>query len=593
MQVADAAAAGAPAQTPLSPSAANSGIRLILAIIAAVVLGVACVSLSNGAPGSNAKLNAAQIQATTDTTAAASADRAAASAVAAARRSQGKGKAEAQRTMATAQARASQADAQRHNSNVALQDAQRANASAGSSTYFAWYGFVALAFLWLVSAVLAGDVNPLALAMGLDNRLSTSKLQALLWTACVGFVYSMIYADRVITYGHVDAITNIPNNVLFALGLSVTSVVGAKAITSSQVAANPAKKDASDAPSYDPAALVREDGEATASLTKVQILFWTVVGIVVYVTSAFHLLEKVAPCTTNCTFPDIDTTLMLFMGLGHATYLGGKLVGGGGTGPSSGGGSSTPEVSQTVSTPSRAFRATVPTIAPPPAKPTSKTLSWGVDTSVNVTQPLIDAATAHIQKPAFWGRYLTGYPIVAPELALLSRQQIRLLPIYQRTTAHPGLLSGGTSGQQGAKDAAEAIALARDTHNIPTHKGIAIYADIEPEYDVSRYWLGAWIQDLTAAGYVAGIYCGSNQPGIIAGMAGLGHVDPSNVMIWSCMPHDTTKTHKADVPVAFGTPGFSVGGVEFPVEMWQYCLDFGDYDFNVCTPRAFAAMWQP
>jgi len=203
-------------------------------------------------------------------------------------------------------------------------DAPRGTGAA-SSPYFIRYGVLALAFLWLISAVLCGDPNPLALSMGADNRLSTSKLQALLWTACVGFVYAMVYAARVAN-GHVDPITNIPENVLFALGISVTSAVAAKAITTSQVANSPDHKDGQPTPSYDPGALVRDDGASTPSLTKVQILFWTVVAIVVYVTNSYHSLGGLASCAVNCSFPDIDTTLMIFMGLGHATYLGGKLV---------------------------------------------------------------------------------------------------------------------------------------------------------------------------------------------------------------------------------------------------------------------------
>ncbi|HEX3463046.1 MAG TPA: glycoside hydrolase family 25 protein [Candidatus Elarobacter sp.] len=197
-----------------------------------------------------------------------------------------------------------------------------------SSGYFALFGLLALLLLWLVSTVFAGDWNPFALAMGADNQLSTSKMQVLLWTACVGFVYATIYADRVLTLGQVDPITKVPDNVLIALGLSVTTAVAAKAITSSKVAADPAHKEVAPAPSYDPAALVRDDGASSASLTKVQMLFWTVVAIVVYLVTSFHDLGTIANCNTGCSFPDIDTTLMLFMGLGHATYVGGKLAGG-------------------------------------------------------------------------------------------------------------------------------------------------------------------------------------------------------------------------------------------------------------------------
>ncbi|MGD1065584.1 MAG: glycoside hydrolase domain-containing protein [Vulcanimicrobiaceae bacterium] len=445
--------------------------------------------------------------------------------------------------------------------------------------YFAWFGLLAVLLLWLVSSVLAGDLNPLAPAMGFDNRLSTSKFQILLWTACVGFVYATVYAYRLIGYNLTAPISHVPENVLFALGISVTTAVGAKAITSSQVTTDPMSKQPVDTPSYDPTALVRDDDASTANITKVQILFWTGIAIIVYLTTMFNSLHDLATCGTGCSFPDIDATLMLFMGLGHATYLGAKLV-------------PTANQATKATTPSALltqFRAPALDFVLPEVSE----LLWGVDTSNPINDASIARATQQIQKPAFWGRYLTGFRISSAEIALLASHQIRLLPIYQGTTTHPSLLSGGISGQQGVKDAADAIRLARDVHGIPAGRGVALYADIEPEYVVSRYWLTAWIQELTGAGYLAGIYCGSNQPGIMAGMGGIGYIDPANVVIWSCMPHDTTKTGKADVPTVLQPPGFTVGTTTFPVEMWQYCLDFGDFDFNVCTRRAYDAMWQP
>jgi len=639
--------------------------RLLLAVVVSVALGFIVLSLSKNAPGpSDVEVAAAKQHSDLDSVAATLAVARALSADKLLAQAAATNKGAVLAKVAAAHAFAKSAKAAAASSSSKLKALEDSRVAAGASVYFAWYGMIALAFLWLVSTVLAGEWNPFALAMGLDNRLSTSKLQALLWTACVGFVYAMIYADRVVTYGHVEPIGTIPQNVLFALGLSVTSAVGAKAITGSQVATNSSSKDTSAAPSYDPADLVRDDGASAPSLTKVQLLFWTVFGIVVYLTSSFHGLAAIASCPSGCSFPDIDTTLMLFMGLGHATYLGGKLVGsstpllskvteendavgkvlllaGSGLGSTgtvlingaalddsavqswtattirfrlSDDATGSPwspgeriaiavSVNGTVSPAITYVYPKAPVQHAPPAPirkaltfraPAPATVShWGVDTTANVTDELVAGAQSRIRKPDFWGRYLTGFPITADEIALLKGQRIRLLPIYQGTTAHPSLLIGATSGQQGAKDAAAAIAIARDTHRIPTGMGIAIYADIEPQYYVSHYWLTAWIDTMTAAGYLAGIYCGSNQPGIIAGMSGLTGVDPAKVLIWSCMPHDTTKTGRGDVPVSCGAPGFVVGRAVYPVDMWQYCLDCGDYDFNVCSDRAFDAMWQP
>lgn len=191
------------------------------------------------------------------------------------------------------------------------------------------FGALAVLGLWLVSAAITSDWNIFALAMGQDKTLSTSKMQALLWTATVAFVYVTIYADRSISLPESHPFDSIPNNVLIALGLSLTTVVAAKSIASSQAAANPDSKPQSAEKSYDLSALVRNDGSDVASLTKVQMLFWTVVAMVVYVVTTFKDLGFLAQCvppTPNCGLPDIDTSLMIFMGLGHATYLGGKLA---------------------------------------------------------------------------------------------------------------------------------------------------------------------------------------------------------------------------------------------------------------------------
>jgi hypothetical protein len=198
------------------------------------------------------------------------------------------------------------------------------------SPYWGWFGVLTVFALWFLSATLTNDWNPFALAIGADNRLSTSKFQVWLWTAAVGFVYMMVYADRAISVGHYEPLTAIPQNVLIALGISVSSAVAAQAITSSKVAANPDAKPSNPTPSYDPSALVRNDDESTASLTKVQLLFWTLISVVVFLVTAFDSVGTIAGCvphgTAACGIPDIDTTLMLFMGLGHATYIGGKLA---------------------------------------------------------------------------------------------------------------------------------------------------------------------------------------------------------------------------------------------------------------------------
>ncbi|HLY02224.1 MAG TPA: glycoside hydrolase domain-containing protein [Candidatus Cybelea sp.] len=222
-------------------------------------------------------------------------------------------------------------------------------------------------------------------------------------------------------------------------------------------------------------------------------------------------------------------------------------------------------------------------------------LTWGIDTSQTADSGLLGIITAHIGKPRFWGRYLTGYPLTAAEIAFLKAENIPILPVYQKTTDSPSALSGGASGRQGTAHGTDAATIASGTFDIPANAGIAIYADIEPAYTPSHYWIEGWIQAITKAGYVPGLYCGSNQPGIIAGMNGVDPALAANLIIWSSEPHDTRLTERADIPTSITPPGFTVGGTDIAVDLWQYCLlyDNNTFDFSVATDRAVSAMWLP
>src|ERR1700688_4537204 len=62
------------------------------------------------------------------------------------------------------------------------------------------------------------------------------------------------------------------------------------------------------------------------------------------------------------------------------------------------------------------------------------------------------------------------------EAHVLAQNDIRLLPIYQRTTGHPGVLAGPIAN--GTADANAALAAAKSL-GVPSGKGIALCADIE------------------------------------------------------------------------------------------------------------------
>jgi len=204
--------------------------------------------------------------------------------------------------------------------------------------------------------------------------------------------------------------------------------------------------------------------------------------------------------------------------------------------------------------------------------------------------------TQAIGKPAFWGRYLTGYTFDNDEVRLLSGAGIRLLPIYQGTTQHPGNLSGkvadGTADATAALEAAEAC-------GVPSGAGVCLYADIEGSYTVSADWLSGWVAGIQKGQFIPGVYCGSDKTGFTQAYTKISHDDRVSMILWSNSPSYDIANHwsVAGMPTTMSATPISAGGGLHVPDLWQYALPVGDdsqqVDLDVCTQRAYAAMWAP
>jgi hypothetical protein len=209
-------------------------------------------------------------------------------------------------------------------------------APGGREPWAVNYGFLALGLLYLLSVAVTGRVSPLQPAMGTDHRLSTSKFQFLLWTAVIVFTYAWYYALRAdkTTGGPPATINDLPENVLIAMGMSAVTLAGAKAITTSYLLRGLIDKPEQAPENASAANLVANDNDAP-DLTKIQMLVWTFIAVVVYLVQVAIMARTYGGCTlppaggvlpAGCRFPDIDAALMVLMGLGQGTYLGNKLV---------------------------------------------------------------------------------------------------------------------------------------------------------------------------------------------------------------------------------------------------------------------------
>jgi hypothetical protein len=202
------------------------------------------------------------------------------------------------------------------------------------------WGAVALLFFWAVTWLLTGRLNPFSLVIGEDGRPSTSKLKPFLWTVVMIFAYAALYAAKV-KKGSFEPISNIPANLLIAIGLDVATLVAAKGITESQIANGQVEKPppvtattattVASTANAGPGAVFQDDN-GFPELTKIQTITWTGFAIVIYFVAVDAALKIVAAAdpnsaaVTELSLPDIAPAMMVLIGLGNAAYLGKKLV---------------------------------------------------------------------------------------------------------------------------------------------------------------------------------------------------------------------------------------------------------------------------
>jgi IPT/TIG domain-containing protein len=208
--------------------------------------------------------------------------------------------------------------------------------------YLAGGGALVL-FFGVVAIVVKGRVW--TIVDGFDGARSTSKFQWFAWTATVIFAYVAVYTARAMQ-GHPEAVSEIPPNVLLAMGFSAATATVAKGITSAytdngRIVGKPkqtraakkaaaAKAKAKTPPAASPSIgglLVDDDG--TPDLSKIQLMSWTAIAIGIYIYTVVTTVHGIATLTKGAVapgLPDIDGSLMVLMGLSQGGYLGKKLV---------------------------------------------------------------------------------------------------------------------------------------------------------------------------------------------------------------------------------------------------------------------------
>jgi hypothetical protein len=190
-------------------------------------------------------------------------------------------------------------------------------------------GLAVLVLLYLLMAVLSRDWNPWKLVEGADGAASTSKFQWFLWIVVIIFAYIVLWILRA-KQGDYSAIKQVPVNLLTVLGFSTGTAAAAKGITAGYVqTGRVAKTTAAQkaAPAAGQAAAsqggILQDDNGVPELAKIQMTGFTVIAIGIFLATVIHQVVS-NPVITS--LPDIDSSLLVLMGISQGGYLGKKLV---------------------------------------------------------------------------------------------------------------------------------------------------------------------------------------------------------------------------------------------------------------------------
>jgi hypothetical protein len=180
-----------------------------------------------------------------------------------------------------------------------------------------------LVVLYGVAVVITRHWRLKDLLNGFDGLGSTSKFQWFLWLIAILYGYVAIWVLRA-WQGDYTALSNIPVNTLTVLGFSTGTAAAAKGITLGYVQTGKVAK--TGAPDNSTAATsggIFQDDSGAPELAKIQMIAFTIIAIGIFLATVFH---QIATGDIKDGLPNIDSSLLVLMGISQGGYLGKKLV---------------------------------------------------------------------------------------------------------------------------------------------------------------------------------------------------------------------------------------------------------------------------
>ena len=196
--------------------------------------------------------------------------------------------------------------------------------SAGAKWGAVGSGLGVLLLLYAVTAVMSRHWNPRELVNGFDGFASTSKLQWFLWLVVIIFAYVALWVLRA-EQSDLSSLSKVPVNVLTVLGFSTGTAAAAKGITSGYVQTGKVSKPGP--PQVGATAAntggIFQDDSGAPELAKIQMMGFTIIAIGIFLATVIH---QIVTDDISAGLPDIDSSLLVLMGISQGGYLGKKLV---------------------------------------------------------------------------------------------------------------------------------------------------------------------------------------------------------------------------------------------------------------------------
>jgi hypothetical protein len=195
--------------------------------------------------------------------------------------------------------------------------------SGGAKAGAILIGIAVLILLYVITALITRHPNPVDLFRGFDGFASTSKLQWFLWLVAILFGYSALWVLRA-ELGDYSALSSVPVNLLTVLGFSTGTAAAAKGITSGFVQTKKMSKPGAPPgePGKNTGGIFQDDG-GSPELAKIQMMGFTIIAIGIFLATVVH---QISIGDINAGLPNIDSSLMVLMGISQGGYLGKKLV---------------------------------------------------------------------------------------------------------------------------------------------------------------------------------------------------------------------------------------------------------------------------